>query len=109
MRADRMARFCGIGNIAASVWSAAGHRISSHMRASLNGPSAKTREFDVVWSPEALLVMHSDGLNTRWDLARCLGLSVRHPCVVAAVLYRDHSREDDDVAVLVARERRAPT
>ncbi|SAK57010.1 hypothetical protein AWB76_02388 [Caballeronia temeraria] len=53
--------------------------------------------------------MHSDGLNTRWELSRYPGLSMRHPSLIAAVLYRDHARGDDDVTVLVARERRPPT
>jgi len=107
-RADSVARFCGIGNVAASVWSAAAHRhLVSH--AGIVGRGIrKTQEFDGAWSPGALLVMHSDGLNTRWDLARYPGLSVSHPSLIAAVLYRDHSREDDDLTVLVARDRRTP-
>ena len=107
-RADSVARFCGIGNVAASVWSAAAHRhLVSH--AGIVGRGIrKTQEFDGAWSPGALFVMHSDGLNTRWDLARYPGLSVSHPSLIAAVLYRDHSREDDDLTVLVARDRRTP-
>lgn len=105
-RTDRVARFCGIGNVAASVWSPTGPRhLVSH--AGIVGRGIrKAQEFDVAWSPEALLVMHSDGLSSRWDLARYPGLSVRHPSVIAAVLYRDHSRENDDVTVLVVRDRR---
>lgn len=104
-----VACFCGIGNVAASVWEPARHRhLVSH--AGVAGRSIrKTQEFEAAWSPDALLVMHSAGLKTRWDLARYPGLSVRHPSLIAAVLYRDHARGNDDVTVFVARERRPPT
>jgi hypothetical protein len=59
--------------------------------------------FDVPYPPDALVVLHSDGLASRWDLARYPGLAMRHPALVAAVLYRDFSRGRDDVTVFVAR------
>ena len=48
--------------------------------------------------------MHSDGLQTKWKLDAYPGLQMRHPSLVAAVLYRDYRRGRDDVTVLVARE-----
>ncbi|MDE1181719.1 ATP-binding SpoIIE family protein phosphatase [Paraburkholderia sp.] len=97
-------RFCGVGNIAASVWTPESHRhLVSH--AGIVGHTIrKTQEFDVPWSAGALLVMHSDGLATRWDLGRYPGLTLRHPSLIAAVLYRDYSRGRDDLTVFVARE-----
>jgi len=50
-----------------------------------------------------MLVMHSDGLTARWSLAAHPQLATRHAAVIAAVLYRDHSRRRDDATVLVAR------
>jgi hypothetical protein len=59
-------------------------------------------EFEYPWPDQnAMVVMHSDGLGTRWDLAAYPGLSQRHPAVVAAVLYRDFTRGRDDVTVVV--------
>jgi hypothetical protein len=63
----------------------------------------KIQEFTYDWPPGALLVLHSDGLSARWDLARYPGLVSRHPSVVAGVLYRDFSRERDDALVIVVR------
>lgn len=51
-----------------------------------------------------MLVMHSDGLGTRWSLDHYPGLKAAHPALIAAVLYRDFCRERDDVTVLVIRE-----
>jgi hypothetical protein len=61
----------------------------------------KFQEFEYPWSADAVLVMHSDGLQTRWDLAKYPGLLRRHPAVIAAVLYRDFRRGRDDATVVV--------
>jgi hypothetical protein len=47
--------------------------------------------------------MHSDGVSARWDLSRYPGLLLRHPNVVAGVIYRDFSRGRDDALVVVVR------
>ena len=71
----------------------------------------KIQAFDYPWSEDSLLVMHSDGLATHWDLARYPGLSRRPPGLIAGLLYRDHKRGRDDATVVVARrgERAAVT
>jgi anti-sigma regulatory factor (Ser/Thr protein kinase) len=51
----------------------------------------------------ALLIMHSDGVATRWSLGAYAGLASRHPAVIAGVLLRDFRRERDDATVLVVR------
>jgi hypothetical protein len=61
------------------------------------------QEFTYPLHKEALLVMHSDGLATRWGLDRYPGLAKRHPSLIAGVLYRDYRRIRDDVTVVVAR------
>lgn len=53
------------------------------------------------WSGDGYLVMHSDGLQTRWTLAS-LGIPPgRHPALVAGKLFRDQNRATDDSTVLV--------
>ena len=61
--------------------------------------------WEVDWNADSLLVMHSDGLATRWQLDKYPGLAMRHPALIAGVLYRDFSRGRDDVTVLVASAR----
>lgn len=103
-------RYCGVGNISGVIWNA---ERSQHM-VSHNGTAGyearKIQEFDYPWRAPAsykpsLLIFHSDGLATRWDLARYPGLAQRHPSLVAGVLYRDFRRGNDDATVLVARAR----
>ena len=45
--------------------------------------------------------MHSDGLQTSWDLDRYPGIHRRDPALIAALLYRDFERGRDDVTVVV--------
>jgi anti-sigma regulatory factor (Ser/Thr protein kinase) len=101
----RILTFCGLGNISASLLTPEGSRgIASH-----NGTVGHTfhhsQEFTFPWNENSVLVMHSDGLGSRWDLDRYPGLSRKHPSLMAAVLYRDFARERDDVTVLVAKNR----
>jgi anti-sigma regulatory factor (Ser/Thr protein kinase) len=106
IESGRQVKFAGIGNIAGSI--VASDNSVRHM-VSHNGiaghEARKFQEFTYPWPPGALLILHSDGLNTRWRLESYPGLTVRHPGLVAGVLYRDFDRKTDDVTVLVARER----
>jgi hypothetical protein len=52
---------------------------------------------------DAVLVLHSDGLHSRWDLSSYAGLIVRHPAVIGAVLLRDFRRQRDDASVVVVK------
>lgn len=100
--------FAGIGNITGVIEAA---RRGQHL-VSLNGivgqGTAKIREFSYPWPAGALLVMASDGLSTRWRLDAYPGLGVRHPSLIAGVLYRDFGRPRDDATVAVVRERHQP-
>jgi len=104
---QHLCRFAGVGNIGCAVIvNAKARHIVSHN--GIVGHSVrKLQEFSVPWPDHAVLVMHSDGLMTQWDLAAYPGLSARHPALIAAALYRDFSRHRDDVTVLVAKQRSA--
>jgi anti-sigma regulatory factor (Ser/Thr protein kinase) len=95
--------FAGIGNISATVIDGQSRRgIASH-NGTLGHQIHKVQEFTVPWNPESILVMHSDGLGSRWDLGQYPGLTSKHPSIIAAMLYRDFRREHDDVTVMIAK------
>lgn len=56
----------------------------------------------------ALVVLHSDGIETRWTVERIRPLLQRDPTLVAAVLLRDHTRHRDDATVVVIRPKEQP-
>jgi hypothetical protein len=95
-------RFIGIGDISAGLIGAesrrglvsypgiVGHRYRTASSADYPRSSA-----------EELLVMHTDGLKSRWSFQDHPGLIYRHPAIIATVLCRDYNRGTDDVTVLV--------
>jgi anti-sigma regulatory factor (Ser/Thr protein kinase) len=96
-------RFAGIGNIAASIFSFTEHHNLVSHNGTVGCEIRKIQEFSYPWYTNGLLIMHSDGLSTKWQLDRYPGLSQKHPSLFAGVLYRDFNRERDDVTVLVAK------
>ena len=57
----------------------------------------------IEWPPDAVLVLHSDGLQSRWDLSPYAGLLSRHPAVIGGALLRDFRRQRDDASVVVVK------
>jgi hypothetical protein len=95
--------FSGIGNISGMVFDGENRRgIASH-NGTLGHQIHKFQEFTVPWNPASVLIMHSDGLGSKWDLNEYPGLANKHPSIIAAILYRDFERERDDVTVLAAK------
>lgn len=102
--AARVVRYAGVGNIAATVWAPGESRSLVSHNGIVGHEMRKVQRFEVPLPPRGLLVMHSDGIATRWQLEKYPGLALRDPAVVAAVLYRDFCRGRDDATVVVARE-----
>jgi hypothetical protein len=98
-------RFAGVGNIGAAIVAESGpvRHLVSHP-GTAGHEVRKISEFTSPWSSRSLLVMHSDGLQTRWSFDSYPGLLERHPSLIAGVLYRDYTRGRDDVTVVAARE-----
>src|SRR5262249_15986755 len=95
--------FAGVGNISASVVTPTSSRSLASHNGTLGQNMERTQEFAVPWPASGILVMHSDGLATRWDLSRYPGIWSKHSSMIAAVLHRDFCRGRDDVTVLVAK------
>jgi len=100
---DDQIRYAGLGNIAGYLVDDTTRRglvslpgIAGHQRRAV-------REFSYPAAPNALLVMHSDGVVDRWNLDDYPGLRQRSPQVVAATLVRDAGVRRDDACVLVGR------
>jgi hypothetical protein len=92
-----------VGNIACRVEASTANRHLVSYNGTVGHVLRKVQEFSFPWPKGALLVLHSDGLVTHWDLAAYPGLSARHPGLIAGVLYRDYDRGRDDVSVVVLR------
>lgn len=95
----------GIGNISMRLMSEDGSRSLISDNGTLGGRARRAQETRLPWSADAILVVHSDGLGSQWNLADYPGLMSRHPGVVAGFLFRDFRRERDDTTVVVVKEK----
>lgn len=99
--------FCGVGNISGRIFSAEGAKnLLSYNGILGNNYPGSVSDHTFGWAPSSLLVLHSDGLQSRWDLGKYPDIKRCPTSVIAAVLYRDFSRKRDDVLVIAGRNKR---
>ncbi|MEV5508357.1 SpoIIE family protein phosphatase [Streptomyces orinoci] len=101
--------FAGVGNIRARLYT------GDSWESLISHPGIVGAQFPATvpvrrlpWRPGSLLVLHSDGLPSRWAPPEDPGLLTRDPAVIAATILRDASssarpvRDDTSVAVLAS-------
>ena len=99
----QLARFAGLGNVAASVVSD-GQRKSMVSIPGIAGVQARTiRQFEYDVPPGSAVIVHSDGVSNRWEAATLPGLEARDPLLIAAVLLAEAGVHRDDAGVLVLK------
>ncbi|MFC9285077.1 SpoIIE family protein phosphatase [Streptomyces collinus] len=108
----RELRFAGVGNIGARLRSADGWTsLVSHPGIVGAYFPAQVPLRRAPWGPDSLLVLHSDGLPSRWSPPDDIRLLTHDPTVVAATVLRDAGsparpvRDDTSVAVLAPDRR----
>ena len=99
----RTVTFAGAGNIAGRLLSGLEDRSLMSQHGTLGLQVRTLADLVYPWPPHACLVLHSDGLATRWQLGADAALLQCDPGVIAAWLWRDHVRGRDDATVVVAR------
>ena len=97
--------YAGVGNISAVVLNNGKSRSLVSHNGTLGVATSRIQEFKSEWPRDAVLVVHSDGLQSRWDLSSASypGLLARHPALIGGVLLRDFRRQRDDASVVVIK------
>ena len=96
-------RFAGLGNITAVIL-ADGTRRSMLSVPGIAGHQARTiRQFEYTAPPGAAIILHSDGISSRWEPGALPGLNARDPLVVGAALLAEAGTRRDDAGVLVLK------
>lgn len=99
----RLTRFAGLGNVAASILSQ-GSRTNMLSVPGIVGHQARTiRQFQYTMPPDAAVILHSDGVSSRWEAAAMPGIDARDPLLIAAVLLAEAGVHRDDASVLVLK------
>lgn len=106
--ASRTLRLAGVGNIAACILSPGKkpRAMVSH-NGTVGHVMSRVQEFTFPWQPNDLLVMHSDGISSHWEVDSFPGLAGKHPSVIASAIFHQASRGRDDSTALVVRLQRA--
>ena len=95
--------FAGVGNIAGgAVTDEATRRVVS-LPGIVGHEMRKVQTFSYPFDASTVLVLHSDGISSNWNLANYPGIGQHDPTLIAAVLYRDFARGTDDATVVIAK------
>ena len=84
--------YTGVGNIAGTICTDSSYKHLVSMNGIVGQYAERPRTFQYPWPPDSLLILHSDGLRTRWNLADYPGLATKSAALIAGVLLRDASR-----------------
>jgi len=97
--------FCGVGNTVAAVVGPAGSRSLPSMNGTAGLTIRALQPFTQTLGASDVLIMHTDGISTRWRLDAYPRVLEHDAAVIPALLNRDSSRGRDDVTVLAFRVR----
>ena len=97
-------QICGVGNIFARMYT--GIEFKNYMpyngTIGLNLPNSLNASVFRMESNQHL-IMSTDGIQTRWDLSKYPSVLKYDNTVLAAAIYKDYKRGNDDASVLIAK------
>lgn len=105
-RVDPQARrvsLCGVGNIAGFVLGAESRQTLMSTPGIAGHNMSRPQTFHAPLPPGHAVVLHSDGLNSRWQPSQFPGLTAQVPAVVAAQLLWQAGTRRDDAGVVVVK------
>jgi len=102
---EGMVRSAGAGNVVARLVSGVSDRTVLTQHGTAGVTMRTPDETRTAWPEHALLIVCTDGIETRWKAESLMPLLSRDPTLAAAVLARDHTRGRDDATVAVLRRK----
>jgi hypothetical protein len=94
---------CGAGNIAAFVLGADTRQTLMSTPGIVGHSINRPQTFTAQLPPDRALVLHSDGLSSRWQPAQFPGLTAQVPALVAAQLLWQAGTRRDDAGIVVVK------
>jgi anti-sigma regulatory factor (Ser/Thr protein kinase) len=101
--AEGTIRSAGAGNVIARIVGGSSDRTLLSQHGTIGVQVRRLEEVRAEWPPHAVLVLHSDGIESRWASPLVHPVLGHDPAMVAALLARDHFRGRDDATVVVLR------
>jgi anti-sigma regulatory factor (Ser/Thr protein kinase) len=100
---QQQVRYAGVGNVSGMVWTTDDVRHMVSHNGTVGHVLHRVQEFVYPWAEGAQLVLFTDGLASQAGPNAYPGITLRHPSLLAGVLYRDFKRGRDDATVVVMR------
>jgi anti-sigma regulatory factor (Ser/Thr protein kinase) len=98
-------RYAGLGNIVGLLGDGTDRRHLVSLNGTLGYESRKITEFELPWSSNSSLIMHSDGLPSR-AIDELDDLTTTSPSLIAASLFFHQTKGTDDASVVVVNNNR---
>ncbi|WP_428232637.1 SpoIIE family protein phosphatase [Flavobacterium sp.] len=95
---------CGIGNINTRIYNGLENKTYTPYNGILGHNIPRTLNSTIVpYQKHQIIIMHSDGLRTRWNLNDLVSIIKQNPSIIASSLLKDNIRGTDDATVLVGK------
>jgi anti-sigma regulatory factor (Ser/Thr protein kinase) len=98
-------RYAGAGNVLGRAISGIADRSLATQHGTVGLQMRKVDETELALPQHALVVVHSDGIASRWDPQALVPVLEHDPTIAAAILLRDHSRGRDDATIVVLQRK----
>ncbi|MEJ8858147.1 ATP-binding SpoIIE family protein phosphatase [Variovorax robiniae] len=98
--------FAGAGNIAGRLLSGVDDRSLLSQHGTLGVQIRKLSDASYPWPDHAMVVLHSDGITSRWNIDGARGVLQQDPVLIAGWLLRNNLRGRDDATVVVIKRAR---
>jgi anti-sigma regulatory factor (Ser/Thr protein kinase) len=95
--------FAGLGNVAGWILSGPERQGMISVPGIAGHQARAFRQYSYPLPPGATVILHSDGLSSRWNAPDLPGLAGQDPLVIAATLLRAAGVHRDDAGILVLR------
>lgn len=96
-------RYAGAGNVVGRMISGTSDKSLVTPHGTLGLQARRLEATATALPPHGTVLVHSDGVQTRWPAEALAPLLRKDPVLLAARIYADHSRGRDDVCVLALR------
>lgn len=102
--AEKKWRICGVGNIATHIQSISFKKNYTPYNGiiGLNVPNTLNTQ-ELMYEKGQHLIMCSDGLKSKWDIARYPAILRYDPSILSACLIKDYARNTDDMSAMVCK------
>jgi len=95
---------CGIGNINTRIYMGLENKTYTPYNGIIGHNIPRTlKDTTVPYLKHQIMIMHSDGLKTRWNLNDLTSVIKQPPGLIASSLYKDNIRGTDDATILVGK------